>query len=60
MTAVTLFDEEELEVILLPRNCTGRRQKGEVYAANFFTNESFLQTLDNGVPFHDALALEVL
>lgn len=41
-------------------NCTGHRKKEEVYTANFFTNESFLQTLDNRVPFHDALALEVL
>lgn len=41
-------------------NCTGHRKKVEVYAANFFTNGFFLQTLDNGVSFHDALALEVL
>lgn len=32
----------------------------EIYAVNFFTNGSFLVPLDNGVPFHDVVALEVL
>lgn len=41
-------------------NYTGHRKKVEVYAANFFTNGSLLQTLDNTVSFHDALALEIL
>lgn len=41
-------------------NCTEHRRKVEIYAVNFFTNGSFLMTLDNGVPFHDAEALEVL
>jgi len=41
-------------------NCTEHRKKVEIYAVNFFTDASFLVTLDSGVPFHDAVALEVV
>lgn len=32
----------------------------EIYTVNLFTNRSSTVTLDNGVPFHDTVALEVL
>lgn len=59
MTAVTLcWRKATVNVVAMEQsvNCTGHRKKVEVYAENFFTNGSFLQTLDNGVSFHDALA----
>lgn len=62
MTAVTFCWRKATGNVVameLSANCTGHRKKVEVYAANFFTNGSFLQTLDNGF-FSWCTSLEVL